>query len=495
MPATAPTPLDRRIAAKRAELGRLIALQHRIDIRLVDFPARVLGVENVAPYQREALRLLETRKRVAIRGPHGIGKSSLAAWCALYGLCCFGDDFKVVTTASAWRQLTKYLWPELHKWAARVQAWPTGRPDLMVLNARRANGEAFAVSSNKKELIEGAHAKRLLYILDESKSIPADTWDAIEGAFANGDCWELAISTPGEPNGRFYDIHSRKPGYEDWAVLHVTLEDAIAAGRVSREWAEQRKLQWGEQSPVYQNRVLGEFATSTTEGILPLAWVELANERWQDWAEAGFPGRVTSIGVDVGGGLEDGDQTTLAPIVDAIKVREIRRAPRSLNPNTATMETAGIVKALVDATRAEAHVDVIGIGAGVVHRCVEQGAPVLGFNAARATGLKDRSGEMGFANWRAAGWWTLREMLDPISNLNVCLPPDDALTGELIAPHFRVMSHGVYLVESKKEIRKRLGRSTDAADAVIHGIVGPVLQRENMQTVRVSYDPVQIVSY
>ena len=65
----------------------------------------------------------------------------------------------------------------------------------------------------------------------------ADTFDAAEGAFSSvgadldGVGYALAISTPGEPNGRFYDIHARKPGYEDWWVRHVTLAEAIAAGR------------------------------------------------------------------------------------------------------------------------------------------------------------------------------------------------------------------------------------------------------------------------
>jgi hypothetical protein len=41
------------------------------------------------------------------------------------------------------------------------------------------------------------------------------------------------------------------------------------------------------------------------------------------------------------------------------------------------------------------------------------------------------------------------------------------LTGDLTAPHWRVMSGGKILIESKDEIRKRLGRSTDDGDAVV----------------------------
>jgi len=66
-------------------------------------------------------------------------------------------------------------------------------------------------------LIEGAHAESLLYIFDESKSIAAPVFDAAEGAFAGpGEVFALAQSTPGEPSGRFYDIHARASGLEDW---------------------------------------------------------------------------------------------------------------------------------------------------------------------------------------------------------------------------------------------------------------------------------------
>ena len=47
------------------------------------------------------------------------------------------------------------------------------------------------------------------------------------------------------------------------------------------------------------------------------------------------------------------------------------------------------------------------------------------------------------------------------------LPDDDRLIGELAAPKWTVHNGSVIVVESKDEIRKRLGRSTDRADAVI----------------------------
>jgi hypothetical protein len=70
-------------------------------------------------------------------------------------------------------------------------------------------------------------------------------------------------------------------------------------------------------------------------------------------------------------------------------------------------------------------------------------------------------------NKRSAAWWYLRELLDPANGHGIALPPDDLLTGDLTAPHWRITSGGKVQVESKDEIRKRLGRSTDDGDAVV----------------------------
>lgn len=196
------------------------------------------GNEQPTPYQDEIFGALDIHRRVAVRGPHGIGKTAIAALAVLhFALTRDFEDWKCATTASAWRQLSKFLWPEIHKWARRLK-WdkilrqPFTQSELLTLNLRLTSGEAFAVASASHEMIEGAHADTLLYVFDEAKAISNEIFDAAEGAFSNGECFALAISTPGEPSGRFYDIHRRKPGLEGWWVRHVTLDEAIAAGRI-----------------------------------------------------------------------------------------------------------------------------------------------------------------------------------------------------------------------------------------------------------------------
>jgi len=429
----------------------------------VEWPAG----EGLTPYQAEILAAIPEKRRVAVRAPHGVGKSALAALAALwFATTRDGSDWKVLTTASAWRQLSKYLWPEVAKWAGRLRWDVIGRDpfstrhELMTLSLKLESGEAFAVASDDAGLVEGAHADEVLLVIDEGKSVPPAMWDALEGVLAGqGASYALAISTPGARAGRFFEIHDRKEGVRDWCPCHVTLEDAIAAGRISREWAEQRRKQWGPESSVFKNRVLGEFCADDEDGVIPAAWVEAAVERWHAWCEAGKPGEFVALGVDLA--RSGRDRSAFAPRIGAM-IDKLERWSYA-----DAMTTTGRVAAILQRRGGVAVVDVIGLGGPVLDRLREQGLNAIAFNASEASDATDRSGELRFLNRRAEAWWKLREALDPAFEPVLGLPDDDELLGDLTAPRWRINSSGRIQIESKDEIRKRIGRSTDAGDAVV----------------------------
>lgn len=438
--------------------------------------------EGLTPYQEEILRKLVRDRKLAVRGPHGLGKTAIAAivvhWFALTrdGI----DDWKAPTTASVWRQLVWYLWPEIEKWARRIRWDVVGRPpydetlELQTLALKLSTGSGFAVTSDDAAAIEGAHADQMLYVYDEGKTIRDAIYDASEGAFSGAgehgrEAYALVISTPGEPVGRFYDIHARKAGYEDWSVRHVTVDEAIAAGRISGSWMEQRRKQWGEGSALFANRVLGEFAATGEQSVIPLAWIEAAQERWRQIAVRSIKGEwilpvenlpaFTCSATDV---ADTGDDNTVIALRYGDVITELRKYPTG-----DTMETTGRIMGVHKANKGYAVVDVIGIGAGVVSRLREQSLRVEAFNASEKSDKTDRSGELEFANRRAEAWWGLREELDPSNHPTICLPPDDEMTGDLTAPRWKLTSSGKILIESKDDIRKRLGRSTDVGDGVV----------------------------
>lgn len=451
--------------------------------------------EGLSPYQEEALNSLFEYKRYTIRGPHGLGKTMMAAiaihW---FSLTRDGLDWKAPTTASVWRQLSKFLWPEIHKWSRRLRWYEIGRSqyreqqELLALSLKLQTGEAFAVASDTPAQIEGAHADHLFYLFDEAKTIPDATFDAAEGAFSGTaleghEALALATSTPGETHGRFFAIHVRQAGFEDWTTRHVTLPEAVKAGRISQVWADARKRQWGEQSPIYKNRVLGEFAQDESNSLIPLAWVEAANVRWAEWRDQQVvmvTKPITAIGADIA--RSGSDRTVLALRQKNIIIECRSYVKQSL------METTGRISGPLKRYGGVAVVDVIGVGAGVLDRLRELKLPAVGFNAASGVvkdrwgeKIKDCSGELEFANLRAASWWHLRELLDPdLPYGPIALPPDDELIGELTTPRWMVTSSGKILIESKDDLKKpeRLGRSPDYADAVVQAFALELIHDE-----------------
>ena len=438
--------------------------------------------EGPADYQDEILAAVPEYKRVANRGPRGSGKTAPAAWAVLWFATVHNelDDWKAPTTAGAWRQLTKFLWPEIHLWSRRLRWDRLGRQpfkrheELLDLSLKLSTGEAFAIASNDPDLLEGAHAPSLLAVVDEGKAVPDDSWDAIEGYFSDpGNKYALALSVPGSPIGRFYDIHRSAPGYEDWHAIHVTVDQALKAGRISGPWVDQRRIQWGEDSPMFKTYVLAEFAGGD-ESMIPLSWVEAAVDRWHEFNDSGKPkGDLTQVGVDV---ADTGkDQTVIARrrgwYFEPLDYLDVKGPP-----GEGTQATVGRVKQLVREP-AKIFVDSLGVGAGVTGQLrevqAEHGWEVYGFNAMirMSPDYHDDTGELEFLNKRAASWWLLRELLHPTEGVGLMLPDDDRLKGELTAPtRLPPQSGGKERLESKDDIRKRIGRSTDSADAVVMAV-------------------------
>jgi hypothetical protein len=93
-------------------------------------------------------------------------------------------------------------------------------------------------------------------------------------------------------------------------------------------------------------------------------------------------------------------------------------------------------------------------------------------NFSERTEAKDKSGTLAFVNVRAEAYWRMREALDPNTS-KLSLPDDPELLGDLVAPRWSMQSNGIK-IESKDDIKKRLGRSPDCGDAVALALYGNV---------------------
>ena len=426
----------------------------------------VLGI-TLADYQKTELAALPTKRRVAVRGPRGSGKTmpaALAFWWFATTREMSGVDWKIVSTAGSWDQIRLYLWPEIHKWHRQINWETVGLPrprigvELLRYHLKMEYGEGFGRATDDPDLIEGAHASEMLVLLDEGKSISDGIWDAIEGFFASpGEHYAFALSTPGAPTGRFSDIHHRKPGLEDWYPIHVTLQDALDAGRVDPKWAEQRKAQWGETSRLYRCHVLAEFA-GEEDGVIPLAWVEAAIDRGKNLDKDCRPNR---LAIDV---ADTGEDRTAIAFRDEWDIYKIEVFPPG--EGDVLLQAERVEQRSVKGTTVV--VDSIGVGAGTKSALTRnKDLKVVPFVASAGTNRRDASGEIRFNNKRSAAWWNVRELLHPETGENISLPDHPEMLGDLTAPKWREVAGGKIAVESKDEIRRRVGRSTDVGDTII----------------------------
>lgn len=140
-----------------------------------------------------------------------------------------------------------------------------------------------------------------------------------------------------------------------------------------------------------------------------------------------------------------------------------------------TMSLAGIVKRAIDVEKPDrVFIDVGGIGAGTYDRLVE-----LGYG--RVVVAVDFGGSpmdvVKYYNRRSEMYGTLAQWLDSAGGVQI--PDEDDLHADLCAPGYSYDSNGAMKLEKKEDIKKRIGRSTDLADALALTFAEPVRSAYN----------------
>ncbi|EYB68853.1 hypothetical protein DEIPH_ctg017orf0231 [Deinococcus phoenicis] len=281
---------------------------------------------------------------------------------------------------------------------------------------------------------------------------------------------DSTLIAAGVPKGKnlFHTLHQQAvggaPGYHHRTF---TSYDNPFLSRASLRDLEAQMLRLGGRLLVDQE-IYGKFVDATSDAmrVIPRPWVEAAMQRWRErQPPEGFP---DVAGLDVARGGDDA--TACAPRKRNYFWR-VRQVPGSATPDGPTAAAFALQEVGPD-TRL--NVDVIGVGASAYDHLLGQrkAGTVVAVNAAEGTDEMDRTGTLAFRNVRALMWWRMREALDPANGHDLALPPDDELLEDLIAPTWKLTAQGIQ-IESKDDIRKRLGRSTNVGDAVVQTEYSP----------------------
>lgn len=355
--------------------------------------------------QAEVLRAVAEYPLVAVQSAHSTGKSHGASRLVGWFLDTrpSGQAF-VVTTAPTNDQVRAILWRyigqmwnahELPGWVTQDAKWKFGT-ELVAYGRKPSDYDESA--------FQGIHAKHLLIILDEACGVPEQLWIAADSLATSVDSHILAIGNPDTTSSHFYRVCTTEPGWHRIKISALDtpnftdepVSDQMRDTLVQRSWVEDKRMRWGEASPLYRAKVLGEFADDA-DGLIPLSWVVAANQRWLDWQEKTDhryeqpPGRII-LGVDVG--HLGGDETVIATRQGWV-IKEIE-AWRYAD----TMTTAALVETRLRAygQSSMAVIDSVGVGAGVLDRLRQRRCTVRPFVAGAATKRRDQTGTQGFSN-------------------------------------------------------------------------------------------------
>jgi hypothetical protein len=194
--------------------------------------------------------------------------------------------------------------------------------------------------------------------------------------------------------------------------------------------------------------------------VIPTEWVKAAQARWRDREPPDLS--LTRVGVDPSRG--GADSTEIAPRRGSYYHPLLSYPGQNVPDGPAC--AALVIEALGEDDTVPINVDIIGIGASVYDIMFAQGYEVAPVNFAEKSTATDKTGRLEMRNIRAEAYWKMREALDPKTGDDIALPPGDELIADLVAPQWRMTTTGV-LIEPKKDIRKRLGRSPGKGDAVV----------------------------
>ena len=217
---------------------------------------------------------------------------------------------------------------------------------------------------------------------------------------------------------------------------------------------------YGVDSNTYRIRVLGEFAESSDDTIISNELVESAVTRDVSPTEGPI-----SWGLDVA--RYGSDKSALCKrqgntVTESIKSWAKLDTMRLMGALNSEYKKAQEDKIAPD----EILVDVIGVGASIVDRGLELGLPVIGINTGEAASLTGQ-----YKNLRCELWHRAKEWFE---QRHCRIPRDDRLMFELCSPRYSFESSGKIRMETKDEMKKRIGHrgSPDYADAFVLTFAG-----------------------
>lgn len=405
--------------------------------------------------QYEMVELVRDYPRVAVVGCNGSGKDWTAGRIVTWWQSIFSPA-KTVVIGPTHRQVHDIVFSETRS------AYYNRRGPLdgtMYRTSRwELNDDHFAVGFATVDSfnIQGYHSPNLLVIMTEAHNIPQAHFDAVQRL--NPKCL-LMTGNPLSAAGEFYEaFHAQSHRWKQVQISafdtpNVQTGEVVIPGLVTAQNVEERKEQYGEDSPLYIAGVKGEFPDNLEDAVVPRSLLLAAFNR------SIMPSKSDRaiLACDV---ARFGEDSTVIYRRHGHQCHLVWKVH-----GRDTQQIAGKLKALAEEDKAvdAIIVDDVGVGGGVTDRLVEEQPRkgdvwIVPFNGGAAAVQNTK-----YANAITEAWYRIRG-----AAIEGMLDIDDnpALIGQLSSRKFKYLGSGRVQLESKQDYKARTGQSPDDADAL-----------------------------
>ncbi len=383
--------------------------------------------------------------RLSVASGHGVGKSALVSWIALFYMStrpgCLGT-----VTANTERQLKNRTWRELAKWhklCINRDMFKWEKESFRAIEDPETwYTAAIPWSENNSEAFAGQHEKYTFMIFDEASGIPDVIWQVASGAMTTPGAMWLAFGNPTRTSGYFYDtFHKLKQRWDNRNI------DSRTAKMADRKYLNELVEDYGEDSDYVRVRVLGQFPRQATAQLIPTDIVEGAQYRRLD--EDDYQDLPLLMGVDV------------ARYGDDASCFVWRRGPKIIkhefHKERDLVSLTQIIAAHLERERCQCFIDSVGIGAGVYDMLTR-----LDYSPISVSSGRRASNPRIYYNLRIELWDKMKTWLETAD-----IPNDDRIRAQLVGPEYSFdQNSNKMLLEKKDHMKKRGLESPDWADAL-----------------------------
>lgn len=376
-------------------------------------------------------------------------------------------------------QAKRIAWSYLRYYTAKIPGIQPNNTELFVelptMHKGADGARIYIAGGDKPDNIRGSYFDGV--IMDEPAQMKPNLFsEIIRPAILDRRGWVTWIGTPKGQN-RFYELWQRALKDEKWyAAMYRADESGLfdEGGRYGPEELELMKEDMTEAE--FSQEMLCDFNASAENILIPISLVTLGTQK--ELLEEDIAGAPVILGVDVA--RFGGDRSVI------FRRQGLCAFEPEVYQDIDNMTFAGHLARAINNYKPDAVFVDAGRGEGVIDRCRQLGYDVTEVNFGARASEHNR-----YANKRTEMWDSCREWLEAGGSI----PDTLALKTELSTPEYHFDAANRMVLEKKDEVKKRMGRSPDIADALVLTFAEPVFPRSALKDRRLSrcdtdYNPI-----